>query len=731
MKTQSDKKSTDSINVGDLVIQDEFGEGIVVERRNSSTFLVRFDNGFKALVSKNELKKVEMQVVDDGSEEETDDTSFSVIPSNYSEQDCYSKNAKLLLNFLRKKYKDGGMASIKSYPDGNGEIGVLVVPNKGIVVFKMINNWTESDADLLKSQIAIKTLNKQYEDFRNYYLNKFYLSKVFCFCGEQFKILKYPIRFVFLLENIDLSKISKTELSQIDLKNKNILFKRFSSILDGNDLLSNFEKFEDMNAPMVGPSCYGAVLERVIPENATLVDIASSAKPSKEPPPRYNSGFKPITGKEREFDALGLDDSQIKAINDTKTGHYLTLANPGTGKSVLLVSKAYRIQSTNPGNVLITCFNNNLAEHHNTFAQISGMKTNKLRIATFHGFIKEMLSEKDRDEVLAIEAQTEDIGQRFERMFSSLTKKLDAGKLRTFNFDAIFIDEVQLFRPEWIDFCYRLLSQQKGKEFFFEMFGDINQDVKELKPKGKAPWQLTRYVPSLRGRTKYLKVNYRNNKIIASFLNLAITNLNNFLQSKGVPVDEELACLTSNATREGKLNPKKFYSKKGSFLRVVKIIQDLVDNPITKAEYTDIAIIYPAKQYLDYYTPIVAIENELNQANIPFCYICGDMLTKKKIFDCDGVIFTTIDSSMGLDFKYVILCGLHYWDLVHIDGKKKPAELHEFYKTNEYAALRRIGEIGKCFYTGCSRAREGLFIIDDLDIASPLRDIVWPVPKKD
>lgn len=725
------KEESTVIKVGDLVTKDDFGEGIVVEKRNSSTFLVRFDNGFRALVSKDDIRKVEMKVVDDIGEEESEDTSFTVVPSNYSEQDCYSKNAKLLLNFLKKKYKDGGMASIKSYSDGNGEIGVLVVPNKGIVVFKMINRWTETDIDLLKSPLAVKTLVENYEEFEKRYLDKFYMSKSFCFFGDKFKILKYPIRFVYLLENIDINRIPKTEWDQIAIKNKNIYFKRFSTVFADNDLFSNFEKYEDMNAPVIGPSCYGAVLERVIPENATLFDIAPSNKPFKEPPPRYNPGFVKITGKEREFDALGLDDSQIKVINDTKPGHYLTLANPGTGKSVLLVSKAYRIQSVNRGNVLITCFNNNLAEHHNTFAQISGMKTDKLKILTFHSFIKEILSEKDNDSVLAIEAQTEDVGQRFELMFSALDKKLKKGKLSSINLDAIFIDEVQLFKPEWIDFCYRLLSQYKNRDFFFEMFGDINQDVKELKPKGKAPWQLASYVPSLRGRTKYLKINYRNNKIIASFLNLVISNLNNFLQSKGVPVDEELACLTSDSIREGRLNPKKFYSKKGSFLRVSKIIQDLVDNPATKAEYTDIAIIYPAKQYLDYYTPITDIENELNQANIPFCYICGDYLTKKKIYDCDGVIFTTIDSSMGLDFKYVILCGLHYWDLVHIEGKKKPAGLHEFYKTNEYAALRRIGEIGKCFYTGCSRAREGLFIIDDLDTASPLRDIVWPVPKKD
>ena len=719
--------STNQIAVGDLVLHNVLGEGIVIEKRNSNTFLVRF-KGSRALVDKSDLQKEEMDILVDD-EEETVDTSFITVPRNYSEQECYSKNAKLLLNHLKKKYKDGGMASIKSYSDSNGEIGVLVVPDKGIIVFKMINNIDESDIELLQSAETCKMFEKQYQDFRDYYFNRFYMSKLLCFTGERFKILKYPVRFVFLLENIDLARLPILDIDEIAISNKNILFKRFTSLFK-EDLFSNFEAFETVNAPKIDSSCYGAVIERVIPENATLVDIASSKKPSKVTLPQYNPHFVKINGQEREFNALSLDDGQIKAINDTKPGYYLTLANPGTGKSVLLVSKAYRIQSINKGNVLITCFNNNLAQHHNTFAQISGMKTDRLRILTFHSFVFALLKEVSPSSFSEIDNSGADIEERFQKAFFELRERLPSRSI-TNNLDAIFIDEIQLFEPEWIDFCHRLLLQNKDRDHFFEMFGDINQDVKALKAKGKASWQLTKTFDTFRGRTKYLHTNYRNTDKIAYYLNSVISNLNSFLKSNGVEIDEESACLSSDCARKGKISPKKYTVRNGSFTRVTKLINELVNDPAIKAEYTDIAIIYPARQYLDLYNPIDAIENELNQAEIPFCYICGGLPLKKKIFDCDGVILTTVDSSMGLDFKYVIFCGLHYWDYVHIDGLKTAYSLRNLPQFNKRLFLSRIGEIGKCIYTACSRAREGLFIIDDLDIESPLKKIIWPEQKRD
>ena len=211
-----------------------------------------------------------------------------------------------------------------------------------------------------------------------------HLKNLCVFKNDSYKILKYPTRFVLVYQNVDVSKFTSEEKNRIRISNKNILFKNFSSHIYGNELFSNFEEYDKASFTSISSKMYGSIIERVVPENATLIDIVPKENvvvKAKENNPK----FAPITGDEREFSALCLDDSQIRMINDTKPGHYLTLANPGTGKSVLLVSKAYRIQSIkNNNNVLITCYNKNLAEHHLTFAQVSGMKTPYLHIQTFH-----------------------------------------------------------------------------------------------------------------------------------------------------------------------------------------------------------------------------------------------------------------------------------------------------------------------------------------------------------
>ena len=49
-----------------------------------------------------------------------------------------------------------------------------------------------------------------------------------------------------------------------------------------------------------------------------------------------------INGKEVEYRTFYLDDYQVSQINDMGRGHRVMLANAGAGKSVLLLSKAFK-----------------------------------------------------------------------------------------------------------------------------------------------------------------------------------------------------------------------------------------------------------------------------------------------------------------------------------------------------------------------------------------------------
>lgn len=382
--------------IGDHVTHSILGKGIVQRLQSSDVAEVLFDNKQIISVKLSDLAYIETEVISDTEVSEDDKgNSLLVIPSNYNDQTCYSTVSKKVVGYLKDKYPSDGFVSVKSYTENHGIIGVITVSGKGIVVFKLIENAIP--VDMVASPLFEQMANAQhYYPLKKYYIDKFLQSKKLCyFVDDNNKTLRFPLRFVLLYQNIKLEKKSDIERIKSTLKNRDIFFSNFFSPLDNNDLFSNFENhkqpFEEISR-----GYFGSILERVIPENATLIQVKPITKRTNSI--SANPEFHPITGSEREFSALSLDDRQIKSINDTKPGHYLTLANPGTGKSVLLVSKAYRIQSIkNNNHVLITCYNNNLAEHHSIFAEICGLKTKNLHISTFHRLAFDLVGKIDPD----------------------------------------------------------------------------------------------------------------------------------------------------------------------------------------------------------------------------------------------------------------------------------------------------------------------------------------------
>lgn len=724
-------KNNFQYHVGDRVVHSYFGEGEVTTIRSSMYIGVRFKkNNQERFVQSKELSSMPIEVIHETEEYIEDESSaLKVIPSNYANQSCYTTSAKRLLTYLKKQYSEEGFVSITSYQKNDGEIGVFVLPKKGIVVFKLIESVVPISA-VCSPAFETLAITLNYQPLKKYYLDKFLQSRTMCeFIDDDNKMLRFPFRFVLLYQNISIDSKSDMEMVRKALKSRDIYFKNFTSPFADNEVFSHFEIYSK-GFEKIPAELYGSILERVIPENATLISISPPTE--KKAIGSANPMFHPITGQEREFSALCLDDSQIKAINDTKPGHYLTLANPGTGKSVLLVSKAYRIQSMqDQNNVLITCFNKNLAEHHSIFAEVSGLKTPYLHISTFHRLATDLLKQIDPTFMRDCVGDEENA---FDVAIDRLYELIKLGKVQS-NLNAIFIDEIQLFEPKWIDICYALLDKADGKNYYFEMFGDINQDVKTQRSKGTASWQRAKTLPSLAGRVKKLEKNYRNTDLIANYLTCMISEFNEYLNQHGIPNDTESSCLSSVTSKKGLLKTKVLVSSQTNAEPIVYLVNELVRK--LHADYNDIAIIYPAKGYGKYYTPQQNVVNALEKNNIPFSFIHGDARTgserRQTLFECDGIIMSTIDSCLGLDFKYVILCGIHYWDLIYDNQTNKTVHLnYKMLLFNEHAHLFNgnaylyFSEIGKKIYSACSRAREGLFIFDDTEDKSPIKQIIRP-----
>ena len=80
-----------------------------------------------------------------------------------------------------------------------------------------------------------------------------------------------------------------------------------------------------------------------------------------------------LTTVDRSVQSYRLEPEQINLVNRIAKGNQLILACAGSGKSVILISKCFKLASLNPKEkFLITCYNRNLSDYyHWAIAQAS------------------------------------------------------------------------------------------------------------------------------------------------------------------------------------------------------------------------------------------------------------------------------------------------------------------------------------------------------------------------
>ncbi len=426
-----------------------------------------------------------------------------------------------------------------------------------------------------------------------------------------------------------------------------------------------------------------------------------------------------ITGKEVEYSTFLLDEDQVKYINEMGTGHRVLLANAGAGKSVLLLSRAYRYASTHKtGKVLITCFNNNLADSYKFKNSCSNFgDNNNLFIMTFHKLVKKIYNECLKANI-AGEYPTE---QEIQDLLLYIKKGMV--KLK---FTAIFIDEVQIFTPLYLDICYALLDSNKDAVFL--LAGDLNQTVRKQSRKGDAPWKkIDGGKLNFRGRVKYISKNYRNSPQISSYLNAMLAYMNLRLSQNGLIDMQEFDynIFGDGPAQNIALEVQRRIPRMDICGRIIEAIEEITSR--YKVGYSDIAVLFPYKEnrLLKYYL-LFWITTEMKKRGIQYSLIFSDDQEERSQYSrTNGVVLSTIDSSLGLDFRAVILAGLYPYEYIYTEDRKTKkvsdwgqiAKLQSDEQENFKIQLRKL-------YTACSRAREILYVLSDIEAGSPFDDVL-------
>ena len=659
--------------------------------------------------------------------------SIKLWPTEFEKKEHISREEKMLLRYVLRNFAEGhfvvgidplGMSTDKVH------MGLYIAPKKGLITFSIFKE-SINPRDINKYISAIELIEKKI-------YNRLLDSKSLIVRNNNNKMLKFPYKHIILFENEKTIEI-KEDGSTFEPVENHVYMQNFSSVnkdriifmTEESDLFTDCRMPYDENFKEITELESKAIFERLAPEYTVIIheknNIDLEVTTTQLEDEKINDKDFLITGKENEYKTFFLDEYQVAQVNDIGKGHRVILANPGAGKSVLLLSKAFKYASLYKNSkVLLTCYNNNLADSYNFKKACANFGDNKnLYIFTLHSLAKILYEEVLKKKIFGDYASDDEIKEIIEAV-----KK---GKI-TMRFKAIFIDEVQIFDPLYLELCYNMLEKDENSTFL--MAGDLNQTVRSQSRKGDAPWKRINGVNlDFTGRVKYIEKNYRNSKEIGEYLNNMLCLMNEYLSKlKMISLDEYTYDSFESGDRKG-VEPKIVtgIKRKNIQEKIIEAVKEIVSK--YNVGYSDIAILFPYKDFksLDYHFEYW-VTSAFDKEGIPYSFITkpsNDRHKKVKYSATKGIVLSTIDSSLGLDFKAVILAGLYPYNYV-LDNKKRilldnwgrislfGEQLKETFKIQ----MRKV-------YTASSRARDILYVLSDLSVGSPIESVLIGAKKND
>jgi hypothetical protein len=424
-----------------------------------------------------------------------------------------------------------------------------------------------------------------------------------------------------------------------------------------------------------------------------------------------------VDTSDRAVQSYRLDKKQIDIINKIAKGNQLILACAGSGKSVLLISKCFKLASLNPSEqFLITCYNRNLNNYYTWAIAQAGFTNRNVRCSTFFGLCRMLLENNG----LPIPTSYRGNGNVYDRIFEAANNALAQGRIKE-RYYGIFIDEVQIFKPEWYRFCFNLLKSKNADDHFFVIAGDKSQDIKNNIKHGKAPWQGGGDAyPEYRGKTLPIETNYRNSKPINDAIDRYVEASKRFGAALGVDLtsDPELF-LRGTAYREGNeptLVELADLSNQGEANAIGEAVKHLIEDK--GLSEVDIAIVmfnenarYTTKGWATHYYklwPFIIQYFNAKGWERPAFLKQGES-EGVTYGSRRGVTAVTIEGSLGLDFRAVVLAGLR-----PLGTHEKVRILSEFTSATPEQTPDKLEAFKKninFLYTACTRAKDELTII--------------------
>lgn len=375
-----------------------------------------------------------------------------------------------------------------------------------------------------------------------------------------------------------------------------------------------------------------------------------------------------------------LDIEQERLAADTRNGHRLFYGVAGSGKTLILLSRAKSLASRLIGNrVLVLCFNITLAAYLRSLLYNdphNPQYKERIEVTHFHDWAKLILGRlpnpqqvtKDYDEVL---------GEQLQDAIASLNPDQ--------KWDVILVDEAHTFAPRWFKCCVAALKDSENGDLMI-----VSDGSQSLYQRGNFTWKSVGI--KAQGRSKKLSQNYRNTQEILE----AAWSVVKPLQTEEpdseeitFPIVEPLAAL-----RKGQRPVLHMCDSRPMIVDdVIAQVSQLVS---TGYNPKDIAILYRYKSQMD--APLFdRLIQQLDHLGFK-CYWVTRTTDSRGNYSThsEGVRLITALSSLGLEFKAVLIP----WVQQFGDRHSQEIEAAALARRQMYVAMTRAQEQLHLFASG-------------------------------
>ena len=198
-----------------------------------------------------------------------------------------------------------------------------------------------------------------------------------------------------------------------------------------------------------------------------------------------------------------MDIHQEQLARGLGDGHRVIHGVAGSGKTLILEFRSEVLAELLNKPILVLCFNITLAAKLRSHVRSKGI-ADKVHVYHFHGWCGEQLRIHQVD-------VAEGNKPAYERQVDSVIAGVEKGQIPSGQYGALLIDEGHDFEEDWLRLIVRMIDRNTNSLLL------LYDDAQSIYRRSGLGFSLSSVGVQARGRTKILKLNYRNTRQILNF----------------------------------------------------------------------------------------------------------------------------------------------------------------------------------------------------------------------